>query len=94
MRIQSTSTTFARLAILASIVVLGTIPAAFADETRAPVVSKKKLSPGETQTLNPQPIPPGKPATAAKASKGGSDKSIIFVGGKRAKPIPSVANPR
>jgi hypothetical protein len=71
-------------AIVCFVTAMVAMPAAQADELRAPVVSKKKLSPGETKTLNPQPIPPGKSNSAVKHSSG-ADKSIIFVGGKTAK---------
>jgi hypothetical protein len=68
------------------------VPPAFADETRAPVVAKKKLAPGETKTLNPQPIPPGRFAATTKASRNAGKQSIIFVGGKKAKTNKSEAN--
>ena len=47
-------------------------------------VEATTLAPGETKSLNPQPIPPGKTGSAAKVSEKGADKKIIFVGGKKA----------
>jgi hypothetical protein len=79
--------TFGRLA--AACFILALAPLASANETQAPVVSKRQVSPSETHTLNPQPIPPGKSATAAKTPKSAEKQSIIFVGGKK----PAVAKP-
>jgi hypothetical protein len=73
--------TFGRLA--AACFILALAPLASANETQAPVVSKRHVSPSETQTLNPQPIPPGKSPTATKTPKPGQEQSIIFVGGKK-----------
>ena len=83
---QTMNRTIARIgsfAIACCVVAMVAIPPSQAAELRAPVVSKKRLSPGETKTLNPQPIPPGKTGSAAKTSRGAA-KSIFFVGGKTA----------
>ena len=92
MRHPSIGATLGRLAVYCSILALVAMPPAFADEARAPVVAKKKLAPGETKMLNPQPIPPGKVSAAGKSSRNAEKQSIIFVGGKKAKLNRSEAN--
>ena len=69
--------------LAAACFILGLAPLVLANETQAPVASKRHVSSSETHTLNPQPIPPGKSARAPKMSKPGQEKSIIFVGGKK-----------
>lgn len=81
-----------QLAAFCSTLVFATALPAFADDTAAPVVARKKLAPGETRALNPQPIPPGKSATATKEANNGAAQSIIFVGGKKAKTDKTAAN--
>lgn len=58
-----------RMMVCASVMTLAVLPAAQAEELRAPVLSKKKVAPGESQTLNPQPIPPGKVARNSGVTK-------------------------
>ena len=65
------------------ILALGVAPLSFATETHAPVVAEKRVAPGATEALNPQPIPPGRAATGRKAPKPGEQQAIIFVGGKK-----------
>jgi hypothetical protein len=62
-----------RLAVLCVALTIGAVPLSYANEAHAPVVAKKALAPGETKTLNPQPIPPGKSIAAAKASRSGGE---------------------
>ena len=81
-----------QLATFCSTLVFAAALPAFADDTAAPVVARKKLAPGETRALNPQPIPPGKSATASKGAKNGAAQSIIFVGGKKVKTDKTAAN--
>ena len=89
---EALGATLRRLALAVSILALGAATPVIADETHVPTVAKKQLSPGETQTLNPQPIPPGKSATVGKSPKTGGENSIIFVGGKKAAAAKSDAN--
>jgi hypothetical protein len=84
MKFQTCTAILSRFVLASSISMFAVLPVAQADEAQVPVVSKKKLAPGETKSLNPQPIPPGKTGSAAKASEKGADKKIIFVGGKKA----------
>lgn len=85
MRPKPNAATPGQLAAFCATLVFAAALPAFADDTAAPVVAKKKLAPGETRALNPQPIPPGKSATATKGAKNGAAQSIIFVGGKKVK---------
>jgi hypothetical protein len=80
---NASGATLVRLALAASLLALTASAPALADETHLPVVAKKQVAPGETQTLNPQPIPPGKAVAVGKPSKTGGEHAIIFVGGKK-----------
>ena len=73
---EAISASVGRLAILCVAMAFGAMPLAHANEAHAPVVAKKRLAPGETKTLNPQPIPPGKSATATKVSRNSGEKSF------------------
>ena len=84
MKFQTCTAILSRFVLASSISMFAVLPVAQADEVQVPVVSKKQLAPGETKTLNPQPIPPGKSNSTVKTSRRDTDKSIIFVGGKKA----------
>ena len=86
--------TLVRLALAASLLALIASAPAFAEEAHVPVVAKKQVAPGETQALNPQPIPPGKAVAAGKPPKTGGEHAIIFVGGKKAAATKSEASAR
>ena len=53
---------------------------ALGDPTQVPLVAKEHVALSETQTLNPQPIPPGKPTAAVRAKKKNGDQRVVTAG--------------